>query len=64
MQVEAGRGMWYFQDKGLSEPRQVEGFWAEPAPLPGCGAERRSHHSVEQGARACSIKLWGVLLII
>lgn len=45
-------------------PRQVEGVQAEPAPLPGCGAERKAQGSVEQGARACSIKLWSVLPLI
>lgn len=40
-------------------PRQVE-----PAPLPGCGAERKAQHSVEQRARAYSTKLWSVLPLI
>uniref|UniRef100_A0A8C0BUS2 Carboxyl-terminal PDZ ligand of neuronal nitric oxide synthase protein n=1 Tax=Buteo japonicus TaxID=224669 RepID=A0A8C0BUS2_9AVES len=44
--------------------RQVEGVRALPAPLLGCGAERKARLGTEQGARARSAGLWSVLPLV
>lgn len=53
--------LWHFQGRVCPCLRQVEGARALPAPLPGCGAERKARLGEEQGARAHSTRLWGVL---